>query len=149
MSVNRSRSTLFLMEQLIVIATFAVCAAACIKILAASYFMATETRDTSNAIHAAESSAECYKAVSGDIGKTAQIMGGITVNIDGAAAAIVYYDKDWRVCGEQDAVYVLQIVDGSLAGAPTGLASGSLSVVKKLDGGEILAFPVAARGDMG
>jgi len=44
--VRRSRSTLFLMEQLIVIAVFAICAAACVKILTTSYFMAKQTRDT-------------------------------------------------------------------------------------------------------
>ena len=143
-SINRSRSTLFLMEQLIVIATFAVCAAACIKILAASYFMATETRDMSNAIRAAENSAECYKAVSGDVGKTALIMGGIPANVDGSDAAVVYYDKDWRVCGEQGAVYVLRLVDKSPATGLAALASGDLSV-EKLTGEEIIAFSVAAR----
>ena len=143
-SVNRSRSTLFLMEQLIVIATFAVCAAACIKILAASYFMATETRNMSNAIRAAENSAECYKAVSGDVEKTAQIMGGIPINIDGADAAIVYYDSNWRVCGEQGAVYLLRLVDTSPETGLAALASGDLSV-EKLTGEEILAFSVATR----
>ena len=144
MNSSRSRSTLFLMEQLIVVATFAVCAAACIKILTASYFMATETRDTSNAIRAAESSAECYKAVSGDIEMTARIMGGVAVNIDGSAAAVIYFDKDWRVSGEQDAAYLLRITDDGPAAGPAALSSGSLSV-EKLNGGEILAFPVAAR----
>ena len=132
------------MEQLIVVATFALCAAACIKILTASYFMATVTRDTNNAIRAAESSAECYKAVSGDLGKTAEIMGGTNVMVGGSAAAVVYYDKDWALCGEQDAAYVLKIVSGSAAGATSGLAAGDLTV-EKLTGEIILTFPVAAR----
>ena len=140
MNNNRSRSTLFLMEQLIVIATFAVCAAACIKILTASYFMATATRDTSNAIRIAESSAECYKAVSGDIAKTAQIMGGTTAGIRGSETAVVYFDGHWQVCGEEEAAYTLKIVSERRA----GLAAGTLSV-ERSDGGEILAFPVAAR----
>ena len=142
---RRSRSTLFLMEQLIVVATFAICAAACVKILAASYFMANESRDTSNAIHAAESGAECYKAVSGDIGKTAELLGGSTASIGGAPAAVVYYDKDWAKCGEAAAEYVLQLVSVS-DGAGSALRSGSLQVAT-VDGEEILSFMIAARGE--
>ena len=140
---QRSRSTLFLMEQLIVVATFALCAAACIKILTASYFMAIETRNTNNAIRAAESSAECYKAVSGDIGKTAEMMGGAKETVGASGAAVVYYDKDWNACAEKDAAFLLRIVDGSPAGRTSGLAVGSLSV-EKITGEEILAFSLAA-----
>ena len=130
------------MEQLIVVATFALCAAACIKILTASYFMATETRDTNNAIRAAESIAECYKAVSGDVGKMAEIISGATAT---ASDAVVYYDKDWHVCGEKDAAYVLSIVSVSQTGAPADLKVGRLTV-EKSTGEEILAFSIAARG---
>ena len=137
------------MEQLIVVATFAVCAAACVKILTASYFMATDARDTGFAIRAAESSAECYKALSGDIGKTAEIIGGSSVSIDGASAVVVYYDEDWRVCGENNAEYILRLVNGkTTAGGSAPLLSADLSV-SRLDGEEILAFAVAARGDKG
>ena len=138
---RRSRSTLFLMEQLIVVATFALCAAACVRILTSSYFMATETRDINNAIRAAETGAECYKAVSGNIGEMARILGGHAVSIDGAAAAVMYYDKEWEACNEQDAYYMLRIVSGDTG--PAALSSGELSV-EKLTGEEILAFPVAA-----
>ena len=128
------------MEQLIVVATFAICAAACIKILSASYFMASETRDINNAIQVAESGAECYKAVSGDIGKMARLLGGNAVSIEGAAAAVMYYDKDWKACNEQNACYMLRLVSGNTE--TQALLSVELSV-EKLTGEEILAFPVA------
>ena len=136
------------MEQLIVVATFAICAAACVKILTASYFMAIETRDISNAIRTAESSAECYKAVSGDIGKTAEILGGSAVNVDGLPAAVIYYDKDWQACGENDAAYMLRLVSGDAASGSSALRTGELSV-EKLTGEEILAFTLAAKGNKG
>ena len=137
---RRSGSTLFLMEQLIVVATFAICAAACIKILTASYIMAADASDISNAIRAAETGAECYKAVSGDIGEMARILGGGAVVIDGASAAVIYYDKDWTACEEQDAYYMLRLISGKPG--PAALLSGELSV-EKLTGEEILAFSVA------
>ena len=143
---RRSRSTLFLMEQLIVVAVFAICAAACVRILTASYYMANETRDISNAIEAAENGAERYKAVSGDISKTAELLGGRPVDIEGAAAAVIYYNKDWRVCAEKDAVYLLSLKSGGSVSGQATLLSGELSV-EKLGGDVIIAFPLAANAD--
>jgi len=142
---RRSRSTLFLMEQLIVVAVFAICAAACVRILTASYYMATDTRDIGNAIEAAENGVERYKAVSGDIGVTARLLGGSPVTIDGTPAAVVYYDKDWSICtAEDEPEYILSLKNnGSGAGAST-LLQGELSVVKKT-GEVIIAFPIAAQ----
>jgi hypothetical protein len=142
---RRSRSALFLMEQLIVVAVFAVCAAACVRILTESYFIASETRDISNAIHAAESGAECFKAVSGDIEKVAEILGGKTIRVDGDAVAIVYYDRNWRVCNEEDAVYRLRLISETPESEPRSLLTGELSV-EKLTGEVIVSLMVAARG---
>ena len=142
---RRSKSTLFLMEQLIVVAVFAICAAACVRILTASYFMATEARDVSNAIRAAESGAECYKAISGDVAKVAEIMGGSTASLDGASAAIVYYDEEWRVCGEDYAAFKLCLVGGNPEAGSGAALPGELSV-EKLSGEVIIAFAIAARG---
>ena len=141
---NRSRSTLFLIEQLIVIAVFALCAAACTRILTAAYFSARDSRDMSNALHAAESAAESYKATGGDIGKVAEIMGGISGSVDGSKAAIVYYDDQWFVCSEGNASYKLLLVNERLLTDDAQLLSGELSV-EKLSGEAILAFTVAAR----
>ena len=142
--MNRnSRSTLFLMEQLIVTAVFAICAAACVRILVASYFMATETRDMSNAITAAETGAECFKAVSGDIGKVAQIFGGNPISADGSV--VVYYDKEWLECSEEHAAYRLRLVREDPAVGSAMLISGEITV-ERLDGEVILIIPVAARG---
>ena len=139
---RRSGSTLFLMEQLIVVAVFAICAAACVRIMTASYYLATDTRDISNAIEVAENCAERYKAVSGDIAKTAELLGGNSFHIDGASIAFVYYDKDWRICNQADAFYKLSLTSGaSPAGSPTLLQSELM--VERLTGEVIISFPVA------
>jgi len=140
---SRSKSTLFLIEQLIVVAVFAICAAACTRILAASYFMATETRDLSNAIHAAESGAESFKAVGGDIGKTARILGGAASDDGGAAVAVVYYDRHWQVSAEADAYYCLSLRARAPEPASPLLAPGELTV-EKLTGERLIGFEVAA-----
>jgi len=141
---NRSRSTLFLIEQLIVIAVFALCAAACARILTAAYFSARDSRDLSNALNAAENGAEAYKATGGDVSKVAEVLGGIIDKTGGADAAIVYYDSAWTVCGEGSAKYRLLLKNGGALDDSAYLSAGELSV-EKLTGEEIVAFTVAAR----
>lgn len=142
---NRSRSTLFLIEQLIVIAVFALCAAACVTILTDAYFTANRSRDVSNALLAAESSAEAFKAASGDLGTVAHLMGGVQENVGGAAAVAVYFDKQWQVCGESLANYRLHLVTGGPERSAI-LTSGDISVVNLLTDEELVAFSVVARG---
>ena len=140
---TRSRSTLFLIEQLIVVTVFAICAAACVRIIVSAWYMARESRDINNAIHAAESGAESYKAVAGDISKTAGILGGNVRGADGAA--VVYYDSKWRVCPEDDAdaCYMMKLTSGSPGAGDTLLVAGELSVAR-LTGEELITFPLAA-----
>jgi len=144
---NRSRSTLFLIEQLIVIAVFAISAAACTGILTSAYFTAMDSRDTSRAILAAENGAESFKATGGDIDKTAQLLGGISGRVDGETAVIVYYDKQWLVCAENDALYRMLLTGGTVD-PELALRTGDL-FVEKLTGEILIAFPVAVRGEAG
>lgn len=116
------------MEQLIVIAVFSVCAAACVKILTSSYFTAKDTRDVSNAIIAAENGAECYKAKSGDMGKIAGVLGGSVGSVGSKPAVFVYYNADWSVCGEKEAAYMMRIVSDTQGMGKEILESGELSV---------------------
>ena len=70
--MGRSKSTLFLMEQLVVIAVFAICAAVCVYILARSYLMTVEAVDSRHALLIAENAAEMYKAFDGDVAQVLQ-----------------------------------------------------------------------------
>ena len=139
----RSKSTLFLIEQLLVVAVFAICAAACVRILTDAYFTATKSRDISNAIHAAESGAESFKAVGGDIAKVAEIMGGVASSTDGAVTAIVFFDSHWQVSGEAGAHYRLLLTAANQYPQATLLITGELAV-ERLTGESLIAFPVAA-----
>ena len=150
MSNTRSKSTLFLIEQLIVVAVFAICAAACVRIITSAYYTARESRDVNNAIHVAESGAESYKAVGGDVGKAAAVMGGKTGSVNGASAALVYYNSKWSVCAESDAdaQYVLRMTSGTQDSRTPRLMSGELTV-ERLDGegDTLISFAIAAIDD--
>jgi len=141
---QRSKSTLFLIEQLIVVAVFAVCSAACVKILATAYFSAKESTEISNAILIAESAAESYKAVSGDVAEVARLLGGTSDSSESSVAATVYYDKQWQVCGLDEASYIFRLI-GIKPGNPSWLLLSGEILIASLAGEEILSLAVAAR----
>jgi type II secretory pathway pseudopilin PulG len=140
---KRSRSTLFLIEQLIVIAIFAVCAAACVSILTVSFISARESSDMSGAILTAENAAESFKAVSGDIDRAAAILGGSRASENNEDKLIVHYNERWQVVGESDAQFTLRIVRMN-DNPQQSLISAQLSV-ENITGEQILSFPVIAR----
>jgi len=144
---NRSRSTLFLIEQLIVIAVFALCAAACIGILASAYFSANDSRDVSKAILIAENAAESFKATGGDLDNVVRILGDALCGwADGLPYAIIHYDKHWLVSSAEDAHYKLVMEIRAPEPGFEQLVSGDISV-EKTTGEIIIAFPVVARSE--
>ena len=155
---TRSKSTLFLIEQLIVIAVFAICAAACISILAAAYFTAEETRDMGNALIVAESVAESFKAVNGDLRIVTRIVGGTAIYNHSVLGdyLIIYYDENWKISDETNHLYILTVFINENQSI-SSLLEGTLTVYKvqpdtglpnsnSVDAEVILEFSVAARG---
>ena len=143
---HRSKSTLFLIEQIIVIAVFAICAAACVRILTAAYFTANDTQATSNAVLKAESAAETFKATNGDIDAIASILGGTSgTAADGVAGVAVYYDSSWQVTTEGNASYHLGLaIYPPENPSDTHLLNGEVWVVK-ITGEGLVSFPVSTR----
>ena len=140
---QRSKSTLFLIEQLIVIAVFAICAAVCIYVLTAAYFITDNTVAENNALLKAESAAEIFKATGGDEGTVRSILGGTSSVRTGYPGVTVFYDDVWQNSNEDNASYVLHI-----GYRPTGI-NNSLVVaeltVERITGEELVTFPLAAR----
>jgi len=102
---GRAKSALFLIEQLIVIIVFALCAAVCAQIFTASFVTAHDARDLNYALVAAKNGAETYR-VFGNTKDAAAAIGGHAVDTDNA---IVWYDKDWRICAEPEAAYSMRL----------------------------------------
>ena len=138
---GRSRSTLFLMEQLIVILVFAVCAAVCVSIFADSYLMQVDSVDIKNALSAAESGAECFKAYSGDLEKASVILEG---SVTATGALEVFYDGQWRPCEESVAEFYM-LLTGSDGESPL-LLLGELTILR-ISGEELASLSLAVRRD--
>ncbi|MCL2703736.1 MAG: hypothetical protein FWE91_09035 [Defluviitaleaceae bacterium] len=134
---SHSRYALFLIEQLLVILVFALCAAVCVSIFADSYIMAGKTGDQNHAITIAGSGAEAFKSVGNNAGRLAELLGGIT---DGDAVR-VYYGTDWRLANHNNAVYEMTL---TFQYADPNLQMCSVSV-DIIGGDNIITFTVAAQ----
>jgi len=151
---QRSKSTLFLTAQLNVLAVFAICAAACISILTVSFFFATDSQASGNAILKAETAAELYKATGGDIYMIAEFLGGVIESGgDGhprAVYAAVYYNQAWQISNEATASFVLRInsIGTTYSSLGIKLETGSITV-GRVTGEQFVAFPLAARQTVG
>lgn len=142
---GRSKSTLFLIEQLIVIAVFAICAVACIRIISTAYLYSRDSRDIGFAVIAAENAAETFKATSGDFYFVADLIGGAVVN--GDSEVIVYFDSDWEASIGENAAHILKLTetDSEFFGGHT-LISANVSVFRYFGdniGDELISFDVA------
>jgi len=104
---NRSKSTLFLMELIIVIFFFSICAAICVNVFGSAQQMARDSHNLSNAVMAARSAAGCYKSADGDISAAVDLL-------DGAMSAdrgIVYYDREWQQVASADESRFYLLID--------------------------------------
>lgn len=144
----RGRSTLFLMEQIVVITVFAICTALCVYILSESYLLTVNAVDTRNALLAAESAAECFKAYGGDMGKIAEVLKGKKSD----TGVYVYYDGNWRPnCynSYNNITFVLHldIVDNSQPIILANIAVGKINV-GKINFGRINVGRISAAEDL-
>ncbi len=78
MSRHNSKSGLFLMEMIIVILFFSICAAICVNVFAKARVISDSSRDLNNAAIRSSNIAEVYKAADGDMQKTAQLLESVS-----------------------------------------------------------------------
>ncbi len=74
MSRHNSKSGLFLMEMIIVILFFSICAAICVNVFAKARVTSDSSRELNNAAIRSSNIAEVYKAADGDLQQTAALL---------------------------------------------------------------------------
>jgi len=113
-----TKSGLFLMELLLTLLLFALCAAICMQVFAFASHRADDTEDLSKGVFAASSAAECYKSCGGDLQVVAATLGGRVT--DGTLT--IDYDDQWMI--STTSIYTLTMTD---------LDDGSASIVVTAD----------------
>lgn len=95
---------LFLMELMITILMFSVCAAVSVSIFANARMMAEQNDDRSHAITELRNLANCYKAAEGNLEITAELYGG---KADGEVVR-AHFDENWKQT-DSDGSYLLTL----------------------------------------
>ena len=91
--IKPTRSGLFAIELLIAVGVFSLCAAICVGLFVRSEVMSQDSAGLNRAVAEARSAAECFKAVGGDLEKTAELTGG---QIIGDTTLFISYDHSWH-----------------------------------------------------
>ena len=100
------KATLFLMELVLVIFFFSICAAICVSIFGSAQTMADNSENVSRAAVEARSAASCFKAAEGDLEQTALLLNGVEAD----DSVLVYFDNNWnRTADAETAWYAVQL----------------------------------------
>ena len=89
---TRSRTTLFLMELILMTLVFALATAVCLRVFVFADLTSENSRNLSNAALQAQSVAECWKASGGDLQQTAHLL---SARPDGQTLRLLW-DQDWQ-----------------------------------------------------
>ena len=89
---NNSNTSLFLMELIIAVFFFSLCAAICVRLFFASHKMAEKTVNLNNAVTWSESLAETFTSTNGDIKELGKFYPTAVVSDN---SLILFFDENW------------------------------------------------------
>lgn len=117
--MNKSKSSLFLMELIIVILFFSIAASVCVQLFFKAHYIDLETTMESEATLLIQNLSECYYGFDGDFERIADTFYGAVYSDD---FVYVPYDADWNITAlsSEDIHYLVTISDcnpdGDLSG---------------------------------
>lgn len=115
MSGHNSRSGLFLMEMIIVILFFSICAAICVSAFAKARVTADSSKSLNDAVIQTSNTAEAYKAAGGDLQKTAELIDSADDSSMISAEVETTGAEEKLTISYKDMTIVLEKKDDSLA----------------------------------
>ncbi|MCR5388398.1 MAG: hypothetical protein K6E56_04040 [Lachnospiraceae bacterium] len=102
---GHNRATLPLMEQIIMLLVFMLCATVCIRVFTYSHVLSASDAERDRAVITVQSAAELVRATGADYDEIVKKTGGEALS-DGVYA---YYDKDFCGCEKDESEYTLRI----------------------------------------
>lgn len=119
MSQRNHRSSLFLLELILVIFFFSLASVVCIQLFVKAHLTEQETKALNHAIPLAESAAEAFHSVSGNLERLAELFPEGHLNEAGSSFRI-FYDADWHPVKSGEYVYTLAVVSAMDEGSAAG-----------------------------
>lgn len=137
MSKTRQSGALMLVELLLALMFFSICAAICLQLFVSARQSGEHSAALSSAAIQSQNAAEAWKASGGDIYGTAELMGGST-KVEGSgseAETAIYFDSAWGPSNFAEYDYCMTL---SASGNKLDIT------VTDSDGGEIFAITATA-----
>lgn len=135
----KNKSTLVLIEQIVMVLVFALAAAVCMRVFAASERLSRKYEATDGAVLAAQNVAELLKAdgIKGFTERTGAVQSGENT-------WVVWYDKDWNLTEDASAEFV---ADVTYTEEEAGFLFRAEIVIRTKDGTELFRLPVAGQAE--
>lgn len=130
--MKHSKSSLVLMELIIVILFFSLASTVCIQLFAKSHLLSSRTVNENHAVIHAQNLAECFLATEGDV---AQIKTLFETHVSDTPenTVLLLFDGNWKECSENDACYSACLVTNPEA---EGLLSAEITISAYPSGSE-------------
>ncbi len=106
MSQKEHRSSLFLLELILVIFFFSLASAICIQLFVKAHLTEKKTKELNRAVPLAQSGAEAFHSVSGNLEELVDLFPEGSMSVDGNSFQI-FYDAGWQP--SEEGVYALSI----------------------------------------
>lgn len=118
------KSSLFLMELIIVLFFFALCTAVCVNIFAKAKLINEQSYELNKSIVASQNAAECFKAADSDIDTLTYLLHGTAED----NVIKIGYDENWQNTDLTNAVYLMNI---NIEKSKSNLNTAVITVVKE------------------
>lgn len=133
--MNKSKSSLFLMELILAILIFAITSAICIQIFVKAHIVSQETQELNQSVTLCTSAAELFYGYDGNLSKIQKQLDGLGLSEAGTGSLTLYYDKDFMLCTKADGMYELSIINAK----EDNLLNSDISI-RKVDDTEDIYF---------
>lgn len=133
-----SKLTLFLMELLLVVLFFSICAAICVSVFGNANGLAQKSNDMNHAAVELKNAANCFKAAEGDFTVTADLLEVTSTE----QRIVIGYDKKWKKTTEADAWHCLLELE------PVGIAGEALLTMRYPDGTVLSSIQIRAHKEV-
>ncbi len=142
---TNSKTSLFLMELIIVILFFSIASVVCVQLFVNAYNTNTQTKESSQATLLIQNLAEGYLGTGGNLNEMLPLYDSAV--IEGNSLSL-YYDADWnKVSDGSSAAYVARISDSAGASMDEAESAGTIRramiEISKKDGTQIASQEIS------
>ena len=123
---NKSKTSLFLMELIIAILFFSICAALCMQLFVQAHILGQKTKELNHAVAISQGFAETMRGTDGSIEAILEYYPNAVS--DNESFFEVYYDDDFAPCEYSEAKYV-----GDVTLSPNGAIQNMDIVIVRID----------------